>query len=120
MLGREKFIIGCAPERSGKGVIDRDAKRAAFEHCPNIDFPVIARLLFAGVYGILNQVAEQDGNIGIRNENIAGDSGLDNVVYIIIFRLLREIKQHGIGGGILAETNERIVRQAAVITVEIP
>lgn len=81
MLGREKFIICCAPERSGKGVIDRDAKRAAFEHCPNINFSVITVFLFAGVYGVLDQVAEQNGNIGIRNENIAGDIGLDNVVY---------------------------------------
>ena len=102
MLGREKFIICCAPERSGKGVIDRDAKRAAFEHCSNIDFPVIARLLFAGVYGVLDQVAEQNGNIGIRNENIAGDLCVDDVVNIIILSLLREIKQYGIGGGILA------------------
>ena len=119
MFGREKFIICCAPERSGKGVIDRDAKRAAFEHCSNIDFPVIARLLFAGVYGILDQITEQDGNIGIRNENIAGDIGLDNVVNIIILRLLCKVKQHGIGGWILTKTNERIVRQTVVIAVEI-
>lgn len=119
MLGREKFIICCAPERSGKGVIDCDAKGAAFEPCPNINFSVITVFLFAGVYGVLDQVAEQNGNIGIRNENVTGDLCVDDVVDIIILSLLREIKQHGIGGGILAETNERIVRQAAVITVEI-
>ena len=53
MLGREKFIIGCAPERSGKGVIDCDAKGAAFEPCPNINLSVITVFLFAGVYGCL-------------------------------------------------------------------
>ena len=84
MLGREKFIICCAPERSGKGVIDRDAKRAAFEPCPNIDFSVITVFLFAGVYGVLDQVAEQNGNIGIRNENVTGDLCVDDVVDIII------------------------------------
>ena len=111
MLGREKFIICCAPERSGKGVIDCDTKGAAFEPCPNINLSVIAVFLFAGVYGVLDQVAEQNGNIGIRNENVPGDLCVDDVVNIIILRLLREIKQYGIGGGILAETNERIVRQ---------
>mgnify|MGYP007000675036 CR=1 FL=1 len=119
MFGREKFIVCCAPERSGKGVIDCDAESVAGLPCTDDDFSIVARFFPAGVQRVLDQIAEQNGKVGVRNKNIARNVRLDNIINVVVLCLLREIEQYGVCRGIFTEANKRIVRQTVVVAAEI-
>ena len=100
-------------------VIYRNAERSAYEACADNDFFIVVFFLLAGIQCIFQQVAEKNGNIGFRNKGVVRNICLYNIVDTVVLCMLGEIQQNSVCGGILAETNERIVGQAFTVSAEI-
>ena len=112
MLRWNKLVIICTFECSWEGIVHRNTKRTAGQVGTNQDFPVIARLIFAGFQCVFNQIAEYNRNIGIWNEDIIRNLNFNKIINTVILSLLSKVEQYSVCGSIFAVKCEESVKLA--------